>query len=78
MTSLLTFSSLVSHPGTGAPIEMFFLNPGGSKTGKLFPTGLRKEPLLIPNYDPIEVTIIDCANPVVLLAPRIWAWRGQN
>ena len=28
---------------------------------------MRKEPLLIPNYDPIEVTIIDCANPVVLL-----------
>jgi 2-methylaconitate cis-trans-isomerase PrpF len=25
--------------GTGAPIRLDFLNPGGATTGKLFPTG---------------------------------------
>lgn len=54
-------------PGTGSPIEMFFLNPAGSKTGKLFPTGNRKEMMKVGGYPEAEVTILDCANPVLFV-----------
>jgi hypothetical protein len=54
-------------PGTGSRIDMYFEEPGGSVTGKLFPTGNKKEMLLVPGYGESEVTIIDCANPVVFI-----------
>lgn len=53
-------------PGTGSPIEMFFLNPSGSRTGKLFPTGRKKEYLDIPSFGSFEVTMMDCSNPLIL------------
>lgn len=47
-------------PGTGSPILLNFLNVGGSKTGKLFPTGLMSQKI-----HGIEVTCIDAAVPMV-------------
>lgn len=57
-------------PGTAAPIDLTFENPGGGFCGKLFPTGNPKDVLEIPGFGPLEVTLIDCTNPVVFLRAR--------
>jgi 2-methylaconitate cis-trans-isomerase PrpF len=54
-------------PGSGSKIILRFSDPGGSLTGKLFPTGNVKDNLDVPGMDNIELTIIDAANPVVLV-----------
>ena len=57
-------------PGTGSPILLTFENPGGGFSGKLFPTGSPKDLLEVPGHGPLEATIIDCTNPVVLVRAR--------
>lgn len=54
-------------PGTGSRIDMYFENPAGSKTGKLFPTGNKKDIFDVPGYGEIEVTVLDCSNPMVFI-----------
>ncbi len=54
-------------PGTGSRIDMYFEDPAGSRTGKLFPTGQKKEIFDVPGYGPAEVTVLDCSNPMVFI-----------
>jgi len=54
-------------PGAGAKIVLRFVDPGGSLTGRLFPTGNRKDALDLPGVGMIDITFIDAANPVVLV-----------
>jgi 2-methylaconitate cis-trans-isomerase PrpF len=56
-------------PGSGAPIQVLFIDPGGSKTGKLFPTGKKREILEISG-NTMRATIIDCSNPVLIITAR--------
>lgn len=49
-------------PGAAAPIMLRFRQVAGAKTGKLFPTGARSEMI-----DGIEVSLVDCAMPMMLL-----------
>jgi 2-methylaconitate cis-trans-isomerase PrpF len=56
-------------PGTGAMIIMEFIEPGGSMTGRLLPTGLPAEPLNVPGAGTITVSLVDAANPVVFVRP---------
>lgn len=53
--------------GTSPELKVNFLNPVGSKTGKLFPTGSRIDILDIPGFGEIEATILDVSNPMVLV-----------
>jgi len=55
-------------PGTGGKITLRFSDPGGAVTGRLLPTGNTRDTLEIPGLGSVEVTIIDAANPVVLVA----------
>ncbi len=55
-------------PGTGGKITLRFADPGGAVTGRLFPTGNAIESLDVPGLGPTQMTIIDAANPVVLVA----------
>ncbi|KAB2576676.1 3-methylitaconate isomerase [Lasiodiplodia theobromae] len=48
--------------GTGAKIQLAFLNPSGSKTGKLLPTGN-----VTDKFDGITATCIDVGNPCVFV-----------
>ena len=41
---------------------MYFEDPAGSKTGKLFPTGNKRDMFDVPDYGKIEVTVLDCSN----------------
>lgn len=52
--------------GTAGELKVNFLNPAGSKTGRLFPTGHAKEVLPLPDGE-IEATILDVSNPIVLV-----------
>ena len=53
--------------GSGAPIRLDFLSPGGATTGKLLPTGQVREWLDVPGSGRIEVSLIDAANACVFL-----------
>ncbi|KNG91552.1 hypothetical protein ANOM_000071 [Aspergillus nomiae NRRL 13137] len=44
--------------GTAAKIQLDFLDPAGSKTGKLFPTGK-----VVDEFDGVRTTCIDVSNP---------------
>jgi hypothetical protein len=57
-------------PGTGGKIALHFSNPGGAVTGKLFPTGNVVDTLDVPQLGSIRCTVIDAANPLVLVAAR--------
>ena len=52
--------------GTAGELKVNFLDPAGSKTGKLFPTGKAKEILELPEGS-IQATILDVSNPIVLV-----------
>lgn len=54
--------------GTAAPIRLDFLSPGGSKTGRLLPTGNATDILALPDGASVEVSLIDAANPMVFVA----------
>lgn len=53
--------------GTGAPIKLDFLSPGGAGTGRLLPTGRVLDTLEIEGLGPIEVSMVDAAKPCVLV-----------
>jgi 2-methylaconitate cis-trans-isomerase PrpF len=52
--------------GTGAPVRLDFLEPGGASTGKLLPTGLVAQALNTPKI--IQASLIDAANACVFIA----------
>ncbi|GAB7348887.1 hypothetical protein MBLNU459_g7582t3 [Dothideomycetes sp. NU459] len=48
--------------GTAAKIRLAFMNPAGSKTGKLMPTGK-----IVDTFDGIDTTCVDVGNPCVFV-----------
>jgi 2-methylaconitate cis-trans-isomerase PrpF len=65
-------------PGSGGKIILRFSDPGGALTGKLFPTGNVKDNLDVPGIGNIELTIIDAANPVVLIQAAVLDLEGTE
>lgn len=65
-------------PGTGSRIDMYFEDPAGSKTGKLLPTGQKKEVFDVPGYGPAEVTVLDCSNPMVFIKASDLGIKGSE
>lgn len=53
--------------GTGAPIRLDFLNPGGAVTGRLLPTGHLQEVLSSSLFGNLTVSLLDAANPCLFL-----------
>jgi 2-methylaconitate cis-trans-isomerase PrpF len=52
-------------PGTGSRILLDYVDPGGSVTGTLLPTGRTRDVLQVRGVGAIEVSIVDAANPLV-------------
>jgi 2-methylaconitate cis-trans-isomerase PrpF len=48
--------------GTAAPVQLDFINPAGSRTGKLLPTTVVKDA-----FDGVDATCIDVGNPCVFV-----------
>jgi 2-methylaconitate isomerase len=55
-------------PYPGARIRLDFMDPGGSMTARLFPTGNVTDELTVPGLGPIRATLIDASNPCVFVA----------
>ena len=53
--------------GTGAPIRLDFVDPGGATTGRLLPTGAVRQELDVPGLGPIEASLVDAANACVFV-----------
>ena len=54
--------------GSGAPVRLDFIEPGGAGTGKLLPTGKRRWTLRCCGRGRIEASMVDAANPCVFVA----------
>ena len=53
--------------GTGAPVRLDFLTPGGATTGSLLPTGNVVDELTVPDVGAIQVSMVDAANACVFV-----------
>lgn len=65
-------------PGTGSRILLRFVDPAGAVTGKLFPTGHRKERFDLPGLGAVEVSCIDAANPFVFVRAEALGLAGTE
>jgi hypothetical protein len=64
--------------GTGAPVRLDFLTPGGATTGRLLPTGQPIDVLDVPGIGPIEVSLIDAANACVFVRAADLGLTGRE
>ena len=53
--------------GSGSPIRLDFMSPGGATTGALLPSGRVTDRLDIPGHAAIEVSLVDAANAAVFV-----------
>jgi hypothetical protein len=65
-------------PGTGSRILLRFVDPAGAVTGKLFPTGNRRDRFDVPGLGAVEVTCIDAANPFVFVPAAALGLSGTE
>ena len=65
-------------PGTSAKIKIDFLDPAGSITGALLPTGNGKDRITTEDGNEYTVSIVDAGNPVVYLIPEEIGLKGTE
>jgi 2-methylaconitate cis-trans-isomerase PrpF len=64
--------------GTGAPVRLDFLDPGGATTGKLLPTGKTAESLEVAGHGAFEVSMVDASNACVFVRARDLGLSGTE
>ena len=65
-------------PGTGAKIVLNFVNSGGSRTGKLLPTGNVVDKLDLADGRSVRVSLVDAANPAVFVQAAEIGFTGKE
>lgn len=65
-------------PGTGAKIELSFMDPGGALTGKLLPTGNEVDEIVLETGEKLSVTIVDAGNPTAFVLAQDLGLREQS
>ncbi len=65
-------------PGTGAKIELSFLDPGGAATGKLIPTGKVVDEIVLDSGERFPVTVVDAGNPTAFVHADALGLRGTE
>jgi len=65
-------------PGTAAPVRMKFMKPAGAVCGRLLPTGNAVDVLDVPGLGPVEVSIVDAANPLVFVNASSVGMTGRE
>ncbi|MFB9073449.1 2-methylaconitate cis-trans isomerase PrpF family protein [Citricoccus parietis] len=63
--------------GTGAPVRLDFLDPGGSATGRLLPSGQGLD-RLDTEHGAFQVSMVDAANPCVFVPASSLGWSGTE
>jgi 2-methylaconitate cis-trans-isomerase PrpF len=64
--------------GTGAPVRLDFIEPGGAATGKLLPSGKTIDRLEVPGLGAIEASLVDAANPAVFIRAKDIGLTGKE
>jgi 2-methylaconitate cis-trans-isomerase PrpF len=64
--------------GSGAPVRLDFLHPGGATTGTLLPTGQPRDVLDVPGFGPIEASMVDAANAAVFVRAKDVGMAGTE
>lgn len=62
--------------GRGAPVRLDFLDPAGSGTGRLLPTGRPLDQLEVAGAGMIEASMIDAASPCVFVLAQALGMTG--
>ncbi|MCC7081156.1 MAG: PrpF family protein [Burkholderiales bacterium] len=70
--------SIPGVEGTGAPVRLDFLDPGGAITGSLLPTGKARESLAVEGIGRVDVSMIDASNPCVFVRARDLGLSGTE
>jgi methylitaconate Delta-isomerase len=65
-------------PGTGARIDLEFLDPAGSATGALLPTGRPVDEVALADGREVRVSVVDAANPVAFVLASELGMRGSE
>lgn len=64
--------------GAAARIDLEWLDPGGSTTGRLLPTGRARDEFVLSNGRRIDVSIVDAANPMVFCLASALGLTGSE
>lgn len=64
--------------GTGSAVRIDYLDPAGSVSGALFPTGNPKDVLEVEGVGSVEVSIVDAANPLVFVRWEAFGLDGTE
>ena len=70
--------SIDGVPGTGAAIDLDFREATGALTGKLLPLGDVVTRLDVPEYGPIDVSVVDGANLIVVVGAGDLGMQGTE
>lgn len=65
-------------PGTGARIELSFMDRGGASTGKLMPTGNVMDEIRLNTGEAFVVTIVDASNPTAFIRAADLGLQGTK
>ena len=65
-------------PGTASPVKLKFVDPAGTLGHGLLPTGNAIDVLEVPGYGPVEVSIVDAANPLVFARAKDLGLTGKE
>ena len=61
------YATIPGVSGSGAPIALEYLNPGGSRTAGLLPTGAATDTLTLPDGTNVAASLVDATNPVAFV-----------
>ena len=70
--------SIPGVSGTGAQIRLDFLDPGGTRTGSLLPTGNTIDTLSIPGQGNFDVSLVDASVPCAFIEAKALGLSGAE
>ena len=70
--------AIAGVPGTAAPIKLKFVEPAGTLGNGLLPTGNAVDTLEVPGFGPVQVSIVDAANPLVFVKAKDLNMTGRE
>ncbi len=70
--------AIAGVPGTASPIRLKFVKPSGTLGRGLLPTGNAVDVLDVPGLGPVNVSIVDAANPLVFAKAKDLGLTGRE
>mgnify|MGYP005686019675 FL=1 len=70
--------SIAGVTGNNSKVRLDYLEPGGSGTGKLLPTGNTIDEIVIEDFGKIKVSIVDAATPLIYILSEDLGLKGSE